>query len=172
MSFPMGEHLLTNLLGTGYGIMLHSCGIIDSGMGIAFAGVSTSGKSTTARLWNGHPDIKVLNDDRTILRKVNGQFRIYGSPWPGLGGFTQAADAPLNKIFILRHNTTNHAEKLTPSRAVAALLVRTFAPLWSAPAMAFTLQFLDELCQAIPVYEYGFVPDQSAVEYVRCLTAS
>ena len=31
--------------------------------------------------------------------------------------------------------------------------------------MTFTLQFLDELCQAVPCYELGFVPDQSAVEY-------
>ncbi len=115
--------------------------------------------------------IQVLNDDHTILRKINGQFRVYGTPWHGQGGIALAEDAPLKKIFILKHAPTNQAVRLPPAQAAAMLLVRAFAPLWSAPAMEFTLQFLDELCQAVPCYELGFVPDQTAVEYVRCLSA-
>ena len=53
LSYPLGELLMTNLLGTGYGVMLHSCGVIDAGNGIVFAGVSAAGKTTTARLWDG-----------------------------------------------------------------------------------------------------------------------
>ena len=171
ISYPMGELLMTNLLGTGYGIMLHSCGVIDGESGIAFAGIGTAGKTTTARLWDGLAGVRVLNDDRTILRKVDGQFRVYGTPWHGVGGMALAEDAPLKRIFILKHALSNQAVHLSPVRAVADLLVRTFAPLWSAQAMAFTLQFLDELCQTVPCYELGFVPDQSAVEYVRCLSS-
>jgi hypothetical protein len=172
ISHPLGELLMINLLGTGYGIMSHSCGVIDSGSGIVFAGIGGAGKSTTARLWDGLPGVRVLNDDRTILRKIDGQFRVYGTPWHGQGGIALADDAPLKQIFILKQAPYNQALRLLPARAAADLLVRTNAPLWSAPAMAFTLQFLDELCQAVPCYELGFVPDQSAVEYVRCLSAA
>lgn len=80
-----------------------------------------------------------------------------------------AEDAPLRRIFILRQAPSNQAVRISPTQAAAALLVRSFPALWSAPAMDFTLSFLSELCQAIPCYELGFVPDQSAVEYVRCL---
>jgi hypothetical protein len=170
LSQPLGELLMTNLLGTGYGIMLHSCGVIDTECGIVFAGISNSGKSTTARLWNGLAGVRVLNDDRTILRKMDGQFRLYGTPWHGQGGFALAEDAPLIKMFIIKHALSNQAVRLSPAQAAAALLVRSFAPLWSPTAMAFTLQFLDELCQTVPCYELGFVPDQSAAEYVRCLS--
>jgi hypothetical protein len=171
ISYPLGELLMTNLLGTGYGIMLHSCGVIDSGSGIVFAGISSAGKTTTAHLWTGLVGARVLNDDHTILRKMDGQIRVYGTPWHGQGGMALAEDAPLKVIFILKHASSNQAVRLPPAQAASTLLVRTFAPLWSAPAMAFTLQFLDELCQAVPCYELGFVPDQSAVEYVRCLSA-
>lgn len=171
LSYPLGELLMTNLLGTGYGILLHSCGLIDQGTGIVFAGTSTAGKSTTARLWADLDGVRVLSDDHTILRKIEGQFRVYGTPWQGEGGIALADDAPLRNLFILKHAPANQATRLTPAQAAAALLVRTFAPLWSAPAMEFTLQFLDELCQAVPCYELGFVPDQSAVEYVKCLHA-
>jgi hypothetical protein len=167
---PLGELLMINLLGTGYGLMLHSCGVIDAECGIVFAGISTAGKTTTARLWNSLPGVRVVNDDRTILRKKDGQFRVYGTPWYGQGGIALAEDAPLKKIFILKHAPFNQAVRLTPARAAAALLVRTFPPLWSAEGMAFTLQFLEELCLTVPCYELGFVPNMSMVEYVRCLT--
>jgi hypothetical protein len=172
ISYPMGELLMTNLLGTGYGITLHSCGIIDAEDGIVFAGIGSAGKSTTSRLWSGLPGVRVLNDDRTIIRKIDGQFRVYGTPWRGQGGMALAEDAPLKMMFILKHALSNQAVRLSPAQAAAALLVRTFAPLWSSPAMDFTLQFLDELCQAVPCYELGFVPDQSAVEYIRCLSSN
>ncbi len=172
LGYPMGGLLMTNLLGTGLGIMLHSCGVIDGENGMVFAGISGNGKSTTARLWDGLPGVRVVNDDHTIVRKLNGQFRVYGTPWHGEGGIALAADAPLKALFILKHAPQNQAVRLSASQAAAALLVRTFAPLWSADGMAFTLQLLEELCQAVPCYELGFLPDGSAVEYVRCLASS
>ena len=111
-------------------------------------GSAPAGKSTTARLWGGLCDARVLNDDHTIVRKINDEFCVYGTPWHGIAGTALAEDAPLKKIFILKHTPTNQAVRLPPAQAAAMLLVRAFAPLWSAPAMEFTLQFLDELCQA------------------------
>jgi hypothetical protein len=172
LSYPLGELLMTSLLGTGYGVMLHSCAVIDGENGLVFAGTSTAGKTTTARLWNDNAGVRVVNDDHIILRKIHEQFRMYGTPWHGQGGMALAEDAPLKKIFIIEHAQSNQAVRLSPAQAAAALLVRTFAPLWDAAAMAFTLQFLDELCQVIPCYKLGFVPDQSAVEYVRCLSSN
>lgn len=170
LSYPMGQLLMIGMLGTGLGLMLHSCGVIDGENGILFAGYGSAGKSTTARIWDGLKDVRVLNDDRTIIREFDGQFRIYGTPWPGLGGIARPDDAPLKKIFIIKHGSSNQAVRLPPAKAAAELLVRSFAPYWNSPAMVFTLQFLDELCMSIPCYELSFVPDQSAVEYVRCLS--
>ncbi|MBU4418310.1 MAG: hypothetical protein KJ594_00265, partial [Candidatus Omnitrophica bacterium] len=66
------------------GIFTHSVGIKDvDDRGLLFAGKSGAGKSTTARLWHKHSKAMVLNDDRIIVRKVNGKFFIYGSPWHG-----------------------------------------------------------------------------------------
>jgi hypothetical protein len=171
-NFPMGELVIINLLGNGNGLMLHSCSVVDGDSGIVFAGYGSAGKSTTSRLWNNLDGVKVLNDDHNIVRKINGQFRVFGTPWHGQGGIARPDDAHIKKMFILKHAADNKAVLLSPAKAAAELLVRTFAPLWSTSAMAFTLQFLDELCHAVPCYELGFVPDQSAVEYVRCLPSA
>jgi hypothetical protein len=170
LSYPVGSLLMTSLLGTGYGIMLHACGVIDGDEGIVFAGTGSAGKTTTAHLWNNNSGVRVINDDHTIIRKVEDHFRVYGTPWHGQGGFAQAENAPLKKIFIIRHAQSNQSKRLSPAKAAADLLVRCFAPLWDNKAMAFTLQFMDELCQSIPCYELGFVPDQTSVEYVKCLS--
>ena len=172
LGYPMGELLMINLLGSGYGIMLHSCAVIDGDNGFVFAGMSSAGKTTTARLWNQTTGVQILNDDHTILRKVNDQFHVYGTPWHGEGGYALAADAPIKTIFIIEHAPTNQAIRLSPAQAAAGLLARSFVKLWDTSAMAFTLQFLDVLCQTIPCYSLGFVPDQSVVEYVRCLSSS
>ena len=100
----------------------------------------------------------MVNDDRTILRKINGQFRVYGTPWHGQGGFALAEDAPLKKIFILRQASVNQAERLSPAKAASALLVRTFAPLWDAPAMDFTLNFWTNCARLFPATSWDSSP--------------
>lgn len=166
LSYPLGQLYLTSLLSQGYGLTIHGCAIVRNGKGILFAGVSGAGKSTTARLWEDQPGIKVLNDDRVFVRKVNSGFRVYGSPWPGEGGFAIPEAAPLERIFILKHASVNHTLPLTPIQSAAELVVRSFPPLWDQSGMDFTLRFLDELCRSIPCAEFAFVPDASAIEYI------
>ena len=112
---------MTNLLGTGLGVMLHSCGVIYQGSGLVFAGVGGAGKSTTARLWQQQSGARVVNDDRVIIRRTGGQFRLYGTPWHGEGGMALAEDAPLKRIFILKHANfqpdSSRSHLLRPSTA-------------------------------------------------------
>jgi hypothetical protein len=165
-TFPLGEIYMTNLLGTGLGVMLHSCGVIRQGSGLVFAGVGGAGKSTTSRLWQKQSTARVVNDDRVIIRRIGRQFRLYGTPWHGEGGMALPEDAPLKRIFIIKHASSNQLIPLTPAQAVHGLLARSFSPFWSTAGLKFTLQFLAELCQEIPCFEFGFLPDQSAVDFI------
>ncbi len=169
LGYPLGELFMVNVLGSGLGILQHACGVVDQGEGMVFTGISSAGKTTTARLWQGLPGVSVLNDDRVILRKVDGNFRVFGTPWHGQGGMALPLDAPLKRIFILKHAPENVATRLSVMQAVSMLLVRCFAPLWDPQAMQFTLQLLEEMCQSVPCYELGFVPDSQVVDFVRCL---
>ncbi len=169
LQYPMGELLMTNLLAQGYGLCMHAAGVIDKGRGMMFAGTSGAGKSTTAGLWEGQEDVKVVNDDRVIIRKNDGQFRMYGTPWHGEGGMALPDAAPLEKVFLLKHAQENYVLPIDPMTAAAALLVRTYAPHWDKCGMEFSLSFLGDLSQTVPCYELGFVPDFTAVNFVRDL---
>lgn len=166
LSYPMGELFMMNLLGTGLGMLFHACGVIYQGKGYLFTGHGGAGKTTTARLWEAVPGAKVVNDDKVILRKEAGEFRMYGTPWHGEGGMVLPDSAPLHRVFILKQADQNTVSSLHPVDAAGRLLARTFVPLWDADKIDYSLKFLDELCQAVPCVELGFLPDSSAVEFV------
>lgn len=170
LSYPMGELYMMNLLGTGLGMLFHASGVIYQGKGYLFAGMSSAGKTTTARLWQEIPAARAVNDDKVIVRQENVRFTLHGTPWHGEGRIAHPDSAPLARILILHHGEQNQATRLAPVQAASRLLGRAFIPLWDAAKMDCTLKFLGELCQAIPCYDYGFVPDASAVEYVLNLT--
>jgi hypothetical protein len=166
LSFPMGELFMINLLGSGLGMLFHAAGVIFQGEGYLFTGHGGAGKTTTARLWEAQAGVRVVNDDKVIVRKEGGQFRLYGTPWHGDGGMVLPDSAPLKRVFVLNQATQNYSAPLSPVKAAGSLLARTFVPLWDADKINYSLKFLDELCQAVPCQELGFLPDASAVDFV------
>lgn len=170
LRYPMGELFMINLLSRGHGVLLHACGVKDGERGLVFVGASGAGKSTIARLWEGRERVRVLSDDRVILGQREGRFWAYGTPWPGEGGMFSPDAVPVKGVFLIRHASENRAVPLSPVDVASRLLVRSFPTFWDAEGMAFTLRFLGGLSQAVPCYELGFVPNESVVDFVRCLT--
>ncbi len=169
LGYPLDQVLMVNLLARGRGVLFHACGVSDGGRGLLFAGTSGAGKSTLANLWKDREGVTVLSDDRVIVREQEGRFWAYGTPWHGDAGLASSERAPLDKIFFIGHAPQNRAVPLSPLDAALRLLVRSFPTFWNAAGMAFTLELLDEISQAVPCYELGFLPDESVLDFVRCV---
>jgi hypothetical protein len=169
LEYPLAEVLFINLLAQGRGVLLHAVAVSDGGRGIIFAGTSGAGKSTLATLWEGREGVTLLSDDRVIVRQREGRFWVYGTPWHGDARAASPEAVPLEQIFVIRHAGENRAVPLEPLDAASRLLVRSFPTFWDAKGMAFTLDFLGQLSQAVPCYELGFVADESIVDFVRCV---
>ncbi len=166
-TYPLDELLMINLLARGRGVMVHALGIMDTDNGLLFAGTSGAGKSTLSNLWNDKKDITILSDDRIIIRKQDGQFWIYGTPWHGDAKVCSPEKAPLEKIFFLKHAEENKVERIEGIVAASKLLVCSFPTFWDKKGMEFTLGFIDELTREVPCYELGFLPDEGVVDLVR-----
>ena len=159
---------MMNLLCLGSGVLLHACGVSDHGRGLLFVGSSGAGKSTMADLWKNGEGVTILSDDRVIVREKEGRFWAYGTPWHGDARLCSAESVPLEAIFLIRHGGENSIMRLGEARkAVSSLLVRSFPTFWNAEGMAFTLEFLHRMSQAVPCYDLGFMPDKSVVQLVR-----
>ncbi len=165
LEFPLSENLMVSYLSKQRGVMFHACGIQDGTKGFLFSGNSTHGKSTTAQLWQNRA--KILNDDRIIVRRENGVFKMYGTPWHGTFAGVAAASVQLHKLFFLRHAGENQLTKASGIKAASMLFTRCFPPFGDHKGIEFTLDFCTQLATSIPCYDFGFVPDESIVEFIR-----
>ena len=168
LEYPLDELLIMNLLARGRGAGVHGCGLIDSsGDGYLFIGQSGAGKSTTARLWQSSDSVQILSDDRIVIRPGLGHLLMCGTPWHGEADLASAAEAPLSRIFFLRHGSKNEIISLSKAEAVARLFACSFPPFYSSEALDFTLAFHENIANTVPCDELRFVPDASVVDFVR-----
>ena len=167
LEYPLDELLMIHRLAMGTGVEVHGCGVLTAdGLGRLFVGHSGAGKSTTSRLWLSHPGARVLSDDRIILRREQGQLRMYGTPWHGDAGLAMQASGRVDRIFLLEQGSENEIVPLEKSQGVAELFARTFVPHYSAAGLTHALQFMEETVRAVPVSLFRFLPNSTAVEAI------
>lgn len=168
LEYPTDELLITNYLAARrLGIEVHGCGLIDSAAGgQLFLGHSGAGKSTTTRIWQSLRNPLILSDDRIILRLENDKLRMYGTPWHGEAAFAEQGNTTLKRIFILQHGEQNRIRLLPRVQAVGEVFARSFPPFHSPEGLDGAIEFIHRALDAVPCYEFQFVPDGSAVRTV------
>jgi hypothetical protein len=165
--YPLDELLMLHILAMGRGAELHACGMVDpSGRGHLFLGKSGAGKSTLAKLCGNVEGVKILSDDRIILRRLDGRFWMYGTPWHGEAAVACPDRAPLTRIYFVRHGDSNTLIAQQPAQAVGRLFACCFPLFYNAEALAFTLGFFDDVVKAVPCCELQFLPDARVVDFV------
>jgi hypothetical protein len=167
MEYPLDELVMIHRLAMGEGVEVHGCGVIaPDGRGMLLTGHSGAGKSTSARLWSNHSAARVLSDDRIILRQENGRIQMYGTPWHGDAGIAEAAQSPVDAIFVLQHGKANELRPLGVAEGAAELFARSFVPHHSHEGLSSALKFFHAVTSSVPCFGFSFVPDFTAVEAV------
>jgi len=169
LSSPMFELIFTTLLARQGGFLAHASGILYDQQALLFMGSSGTGKTTSARLWEQHTSAAVLCDDRIALRRVGDAFWAFGTPWHGNHPVISPRGGRLDKIFFIKHAQENKAERMKPGYSSAMMYARSFPPLWDRIGLASWVEASVDLAQQIPCYDFGFIPDTSAVDYLQSL---
>jgi hypothetical protein len=168
LEYPLDEVLMIHRLACGQGLEVHAVGIVDEdGRGHLFLGHSGAGKSTTARLWLSRPGVRILSDDRIVVRRRGGRFYMYGTPWHGDAGISSPDSAVITNIYFLEQYPGNEILRLAPGIAAAELFARSFVPRHEARGLEFALGFIEQVTREIPCGVFRFVPEASAVEAIR-----
>lgn len=167
LDFPMDELILLNYMGKNQkGILLHAAGIVYEGKGYLFPGFSTAGKSTISRLFLNDGRATVLSDDRIILRYIDDQFYIYGTPWHGEADIFSNEGAPLQSIYFLEKDTTNYVKDISQIEKFNKIVQCMFTSFWDKEQMNYNLELLQSLLHSISAKSFYFQPDQKAVDYI------
>jgi hypothetical protein len=164
---PVLELLMINYLAQQRGTIIHSCGIKYRDKGILLVGESGAGKSTLTRLWKTTNDVEILSDDRTIVRKKDGAYWIYGTPWHGEAKFGSPLNVKLDRIYFIQHGAANSARSIKGAEPVQNLLTCSFPPYWDTAGMEFTIDLFSDLTASVPCHELLFKPDARVVDYIK-----
>ena len=145
-------------------VAIHTSTIVCEGKAILFLGESGTGKSTHTRLWRENIQGAVLlNDDSPILRIIDGEPWIYGSPWSGKTPCYKNESYPLAACVRLSQAPYNQIKRLSVAQGYGALhpsCPPDFA--YSDELYDYISDTLSSLLSAVPVYHLACLPDADA----------
>lgn len=168
IEYPLDEIVFTNLLSRGLGVEIHACGLVDrSGSGYLFAGQSGAGKTTTARLWTGLDGVRILSDDRIVLRPESDGIWMHGTPWHGDEPLAAPLRVPLTRVLLLQQGGPHRIVPLGRVQAVARLFSCAFVPFHEREALASIVEMLDRITRTVPTDDFWFANDRTAVDFLR-----
>jgi hypothetical protein len=149
----------TLLLAPEGGFLLHASSAVRNGKAFLFSGVSEAGKTTMARL--APPGVELLTDEASYVRKVDGRYLAYGTPFAGeFGEPGKNISAPIAALYLLKKAPENTIERIDPAEAIQCLLRNV---LFFARQADLVRQVFDSACafvSSVPVYQLSFFPDQ------------
>ena len=146
-------------------LLVHASVIRNDGYGYLFTAPSGTGKSTHTHLWYKYiPGSDLMNDDNPVVRIVDGETIIFGSPWSGktpcyrnksyqLGGVVMLSQAPYNKI-----------RRLSGIYAYVALVPSISGKRWDQRIADGLHDTENALAMNIPIWHLECLPDEAAAQ--------
>ncbi len=154
------EHLIV----AGGGFLLHSAFIEYKGKAILFTAPSGTGKSTQAALWERLRGARVINGDRSVVRRGGEQgFEAHGIPFCGSSGISEPARLPLAAIVVLSQAPKTQLRPLTGIRAFRAIWEGCSLHTWNSDDVARCSKTVGDAVAQVPIYHLACTPDESAV---------
>lgn len=145
------------------GLVLHASAVALDGRAYLFSAPSGTGKSTHTRLWcREYPDAKVFNDDKPALRRLDGKWYAYGTPWSGKDHQNINLKTPLAGICFLKQGAENSIRRLTPPEAVTKLIHQTMRVFDTESETDLMLKQVERLVREIPIWELSATMEPEA----------
>ena len=167
IAYPLDQILLMHYLADHEGGILHAAGWAMNDRGWVFAGKSGAGKSTLARLIDEGAGGDILSDDRIVIRGTGQTHSMFGTPWPGEGQFAVNRGVNVERLIFLTRGNGNRITEIRPSAAVSRLLPVLSVPWYDEKKVDSMMGFCENLLCRVPAYEFSFVPDLSAVDFLK-----
>lgn len=147
------------------GFFFHSSALMLDGEAYLFTAKSGTGKSTHARLWIelfGDKAV-MINDDKPIIRRADGVFYVYGTPWMGKSNIGRNIKVPIKAVYVLRRSETNGAVRVKTGDVFRQLLEATVVPK-NKENMEKLLLLYDGLFSSVDLFLLNCNTDISAAE--------
>lgn len=151
------------------GLRIHSSSVVIDGRAYLFSATSGTGKSTHTGIWRrvfGDEKVRILNDDKTLVRLENGVWYAYGSPWSGKYGVNTNIKVPVAGIAMIERGVQNEIEHFSGRDAIAAIYQQSTNT--DDPVLRLKLlELLDKLMTQVPIWKLkcNMEPEAAIVAY-------
>lgn len=144
-------------------ILFHCSALEVDGRGYLFAGPSGTGKSTHARLWRELLGARALpvNDDKPLLRLMEGSWFVCGTPWNGKHGLGRCVQVPIQGICFLEQSGRNEISPAESGEAIPRLLNQMLRP-QEVEKMDRLLRLTENLIRQVPLWRLRCLPNREA----------
>ncbi|MDR3573728.1 MAG: hypothetical protein P4L50_07700 [Anaerolineaceae bacterium] len=149
----------TLLLARTWGFLLHASSAVRNGKAFLFSGLSEAGKTTIARL--APPDVALLTDEASYVRRVADQYRAYGTPFAGeLGKPGRNISAPIAAVYLLEKAQQNQIVLMDPAESIRRLMRNILFFAHDPELVRMVFESACAFVAAVPVYRLSFFPDE------------
>ena len=131
--------------------LFHGCAIEYGGLAYIITASSGVGKTTHMYLWLKEfgKEVSIINGDKPIVRIIDGEPYVYGTPWRGKEGHGTNSNAKIGGIVFLSRADKNKAEEITLSEATTRFLSQIYLPKKTRTALVKTLQLADKTIRRV-----------------------
>ena len=146
-------------------LLIHASTVQNGDYGYPFIAKSGTGKSTHVGLWLTHiPGSELLNDDNPIIRIIDGEPFIYGSPWSGKTPCYRNRKAKLAAITRIERADENRLNQLQAVQAFASLLPSCSSMKWDEVIFDNICNVVSKFIKLVPICTLHCRPDKAAAE--------
>jgi hypothetical protein len=147
------------------GLLVHAASAVRNGRAFLFAGVSGAGKTTISRL--APPDVTLLTDEISYLRREGDGYVAFGTPFAGeLGQPGENVHAPLATLYLLTQGPENRIDPVSQADATRAVLESVLFFAHDSELVERVFDSVCDLVQRVPIKRLTFVPDSSVWEAI------
>ncbi len=144
-------------------ILIHASLVRNNDYGYAFIAKSGTGKSTQVGMWlKTIPGCDLMNDDNPVIRIIDGQPMIFGSPWSGKTPCYRNVSAKLGAVTRIDRSSTNYVERLTPTMAFGSLLPSCSSMKWDVKLYETICDVVTKVIETTPLYVLHCLPNADA----------
>ncbi len=144
-------------------LMVHASVIGYKGGAYIFLGKSGTGKSTHSSLWlENIKGSELINDDNPVIRIVDGEAILYGTPWSGKTPCYRNVSAPLKAFVRIVQAPENKIKALVPLQAYASLLPSCSCMRWDSAACEAVHKTVEKVVATVPAYTLDCLPNDEA----------
>ena len=151
----------TLLLAREGGFLLHAASAVRDGEAHIFTGRSGAGKTTLSRM--APPDVTLLTDEISYVRKSANGYTAYGTPFAGeLAKAGENISAPISAVYLLVQGPENRLEPMDEAEAVRTLMRNILFFARDESTVQSVFKSTCEFAAKVPMYRMIFTRSNEA----------